>query len=196
MTQTSERDRLLGLVADLILRDGMIGVSLSAIARGVGSNNRMLLYYFGSKEELLTEASVTAFNRFPRLRSLFAQLATPGDLGTKLLAVWEDIAAPEHEGFLRVYFERFGVAVSEPDLWRTFIEQSSRDWLAHTTSALVARGHAPVVARNVATYLVAVWRGLQMGLLTGEARDQLAAANALAVTGAVAALAEAPQTAA
>ena len=52
-----ERARLLGLATDLILREGVIDMSLSAIARGIGSNNRMVLYYFGSKQGLLDEAA-------------------------------------------------------------------------------------------------------------------------------------------
>ena len=46
------------------------------IARAVGSNNRMLLYYFGSKERLLEAASEIAIERFPHLAAVFERLAT------------------------------------------------------------------------------------------------------------------------
>ena len=49
----NERQRLLALVGDLILAEGVSTLSLSGVARSIGSNNRMLLYYFGSKEDLL-----------------------------------------------------------------------------------------------------------------------------------------------
>ncbi|WP_156760807.1 TetR/AcrR family transcriptional regulator [Microbacterium karelineae] len=190
MTSTPERDRLLDLVADLILREGMIDVSLSAIARGVGSNNRMLLYYFESKENLLDEASVRAFDRFERLRDLFARLAGDGSLEDRLLAAWDDLSAPENVPYLRMYFQRFGVAMRDADQWASFTERAGHEWVDLTWRVIADEGHGEERARVVATEIVALWRGLQFALLTGVDPDRLRAAYGVGVRGALAALDE------
>jgi AcrR family transcriptional regulator len=44
-----ERERLLGLVAGYVLEHGIADLTLRRLAAAIGSNNRMLLYYFGSR---------------------------------------------------------------------------------------------------------------------------------------------------
>ncbi|WP_227496911.1 TetR/AcrR family transcriptional regulator [Planctomonas psychrotolerans] len=181
MDGTSERERLLGLVVDLILREGVIDLSLSAVARGIGSNNRMLLYYFGSKEDLLDEASVLAFERFPKLRDMFARLERAGDLEEGLLEAWDDLSAPENHSFLRLYFQRFGIAMRDAEQWTTFIERAGRQWVGLTRAVFVRAGYSDADSVIAATQIIALWRGLQFLLLTGVAADQLDAAHAAGI---------------
>lgn len=173
MDATPERQRLLQLVVDLILRDGVIDLSLSAIARAIRSNNRMLLYYFGSKQALIDEASARAFESFPRLRDMFARLGAPGDLETRLLTAWDDLADPESRPFVRLFFQRFGIAQREPDEWVDFTEQVGREWVISLRDALLAEGFAPDRALSAATRVIALFRGLQFLLLTGVDPQQL-----------------------
>jgi len=170
---TPERQRLLDLVVELILRDGVIDLSLSAISRAIGSNNRMLLYYFGSKQKLIDEASDVAFNSFPRLRDMFARLTAPGDLEERLLTAWDDLADPDSRPFVRLFFQRFGIALREPDEWVDFTEQVGREWVVALRDALVTEGLTPERAQSAATRVVALFRGLQFLLLTGVDPAQL-----------------------
>ena len=189
MDGTPERQRLLGLVVDLILRDGVIDLSLSAISRAIGSNNRMLLYYFGSKQALIGEAALRAFDRFPRLRDMFARLHAPGDLEERLTAAWDDLAAPESRPYLRLFFQRFGIAMRDPDEWEDFTERVGREWVEEVRSVLRAEGYAPEDALTGATQIVALLRGLQFLLLAGVAPETLRAAYG---AGILPALARAP----
>lgn len=173
MDSTPERQRLLDLVVDLILRDGVIDLSLSAISRAIGSNNRMLLYYFGSKQTLIDEASFVAFNSFPRLRDMFARLGAPGDLEARLLTAWDDLADPDSRPFVRLFFQRFGIAQREPDEWVAFTEQVGREWVDNVRDALLAEGFPPDRALSGATRIVALWRGLQFLILSGVEPAQL-----------------------
>ncbi|WP_156888185.1 TetR/AcrR family transcriptional regulator [Microbacterium indicum] len=187
-TTSAEKERLLELVADLILRDGVIGLSLSGIARGIGSNNRMLLYYFGSKQELLDDASVRAFERHPRLRTMFDRLHEEGDLEDLLIRAWEDLSSEENIPYLRVYFQSFGVAMRDGDEWESFTRRSRLQWVDLATSAIRQHGHDAERARIAATAIVALWRGLQMALISGGDREILRRSYAAGVAGAVAAL--------
>ena len=173
MDSTPERQRLLGLVVDLILQDGVIDLSLSAISRAIGSNNRMLLYYFGSKQALIEEASGVAFNSFPRLRDMFARLGEPGNLEARLLTAWDDLADPGSRPYVRLFFQRFGIAMRDPDEWGDFIEQVGREWVDNVRDALIADGFAPEAALSAATRIIALFRGLQFLLLTGVDPTQL-----------------------
>ncbi|GAA4784888.1 TetR/AcrR family transcriptional regulator [Microbacterium gilvum] len=165
VSTSPERERLLGLVTDLILRDGVIDLSLSAIGRGIGSNNRMLLYYFGSKEKLLHEASLVAFERFPRLGSMFARLAAPGELADRLDAAWEDLAAEENRPYIALFFQRFGIAMRDREQWHAYVDRSTHYWAEDLADILRDEGSSPGDALALATQIVALWRGLQLALL-------------------------------
>jgi AcrR family transcriptional regulator len=48
------REAAIEKMADHLLREGMAGASLRPLAAAAGTSDRMLLYYFANKEELLT----------------------------------------------------------------------------------------------------------------------------------------------
>lgn len=173
MVGTTERDRLLELVVDRILDASMIRMSLSGIARSIGSNNRMLLYYFGSREALLDEAAVRAFERFPLLRDLFVRLAESGDVESRLLRAWDDLAAPEHLPYLRLYFQQLGLAIHASDDWAPFISRSATQWLDLLGAQLLADGFGAQRSRSAAIEILSLWRGLQILLLTGARPEEL-----------------------
>ena len=185
---TPERERLLGLVVDLILREGVIDISLSSVARSIGSNNRMLLYYFGSKEALLDEAGLRALDRFALLREMFTRLGGAGDLQERLLAAWDDLSAPENFPYLRLYFQRFGVAMRDTAQWQTFIERAGRQWVQLTQAVFAREGYSDTDSLHAATQVVALWRGLQLLLLSGVRPEQLSDTYSLGVQGLLAQL--------
>lgn len=180
---TPERERLLGLVVDLILRDGVIDLSLSAISRSIGSNNRMLLYYFGSKEEVLYDASVLALERFPRLVTMFDRLAGPEPLLDRLDAAWDDLAAVENRPYLVIFFQRFGMAMRDREQWHSYIDRATRFWAEDLSQILEADGYSARDAVVAATQIVATWRGLQFALLAGADIEVLRAGYGEGVRG-------------
>ena len=175
----SGRERLLERVADHVLEHGATDLSLSELARAVGSNNRMLLYYFGSKEEALRQAILVAFARFPHLEGALGRLAAGGGpLRDRLLTVWRDIAHPDNLPFLALFFQSFGVALYHPDRNRELLGRLGAEWVADVRGVLETEGVEPPTALRVATLLVAEWRGLQFALLSGTDPAQLDAAYA------------------
>jgi AcrR family transcriptional regulator len=173
------RDRLLERVADHVLEHGATDLSLSELARAVGSNNRMLLYYFGSKEEVLRQATLVAFGRYPHLEGALRRLAERDrPLRDRLLQVWQDIAHPENLPFLALFFQAFGVALYHPDRNRDLLVRLGVEWVEDVRVVLVAEGLEDAAALRVATQLVAEWRGLQFALLSGADRAVLDASYA------------------
>lgn len=176
-----ERARLLRAVADELLEQGSSEMSLSGIARAIGSNNRMLLYYFNSKEELLSAASLEVYSRFPRLLALMDHLDGPGDIHDRLDAVWRDLAAPDSLPFLRFFFEAFGIASHQPDRYERFLSTVTDTWPPAIVAALRRDGHGEEAARMLALQIMALWRGLQFALLSGSPRAVLDEAHRSAV---------------
>jgi AcrR family transcriptional regulator len=173
------RRRLLELVADHVLAHGASELSLSELARAVGSNNRMLLYYFGSKEEVLQQATLAAFERFPILEGALRRLRTgDGPLRDRLLQVWADIAHPDNRPFLALFFQAFGVALYHPERNAELFQRLGGEWVGEVQRSLEAEGMSAPRAQVLATQLVTEWRGLQVSLLTGAPRELLDASYA------------------
>jgi AcrR family transcriptional regulator len=186
-TGSPERRRLLAAVTDLCLQQGISSLSLRSLARSIGSNNRMLLYYFGSKEALFVAALGDAGARFPLLQSALAALTTPGEtLEARLEAAWMAISAPENEPFLRLFFEVVGLSARDSERFADFRADLITDWPDRVATALAAEGLDGPVTRILADQLVALWRGLQVELISGADRARVNSAY----TDAASALAE------
>jgi AcrR family transcriptional regulator len=172
--QPTGRERLLERIADHVLEHGATDLSLSELARAVGSNNRMLLYYFGAKEEALRQATLVAFERYPHLEGALRRLGhADRPLRARLLAAWQDIAHPDNLPFLALFFQAFGVALYHPDRNRELLLRLGVEWVAEVRGVLEGEGVERASAERIATQLVAAWRGLQFALLSGADRAAL-----------------------
>jgi AcrR family transcriptional regulator len=160
-----ERDRLLRLVAEHVLANGVTSLTLRGLARDVGSNNRMLLYYFGSKEQIVREAlQAVGRDLFPGFENAWAGLENgEGALRDDLQEVWEHIADPANLPFLRLFFEVFGQASQQPGYADLLGDIGS--WHRPAVARFLREGMSLTVAEARATELIALWRGLQMSLI-------------------------------
>jgi AcrR family transcriptional regulator len=177
----SERDRLLGLIADYVLEHGIAELTLRRLGAAIGTNNRMLLYYFASKEQLIAQALMAASLRFPTFAAALSALDGPGPLRERLDAVWAGIAARENHPFHRLFFEVYGVALHQPGRFDDFLARVGHDWTNLVAGRLRAEGVPDPEAGTIAREIVALWRGLQFDLLsTGDAAEVAEAHSAAA----------------
>ncbi|MER5179430.1 TetR/AcrR family transcriptional regulator [Streptomyces sp. NPDC002896] len=177
----SERARLLRLSADHILAHGVAGLSLRGIGQAVGSNNRMLLYYFGSKEGLITAALTEAGRRFPLLELVFELLEDRRHpLRTRLETAWETLSADENLPYHRIFFEVLGLAGYQRERFDAFLGAVGKDWRERAAAALRADGVPADSADDLARELISLWRGLQLDLLTAGDRAATLRVNAAA----------------
>jgi AcrR family transcriptional regulator len=151
------RAAVLAKAADYVLARGLAGLSLRPLAKALGTSTRMLLYDFGSKDQLIHEILAEIRRREESL--LEAEVHTLDD-------VWRWIAAPEREPFLRLFFEIYVGA-----LGRQEAEPLVRDWLDY----LQTSWHPPV-DEATATLMVAVVRGLLLDRRTTGDRERTDAA--------------------
>ena len=138
------------MAADYVLERGLADLSLRPLASALGTSTRMLLYDFGSKEQLVHEILAEIRRREESL--LGAEVRSLDD-------VWHWISAPEREPFLRLFFEIYVGALGSEEA-----EPLVRDWLEFLRTSW-----RPPVDEATATLMVAVVRGLLLDrLATGD----------------------------
>jgi AcrR family transcriptional regulator len=101
----ARREAAIERMADHVLANGLAGSSLRPLARAAGTSDRMLLYYFADKDELL---AVTLERVAVRLAGLLdAALPAGTRLAPDLLlgAIWSGMTSPAMQPFLRVWLE-------------------------------------------------------------------------------------------
>ncbi|MGY1752267.1 hypothetical protein [Blastococcus sp. SYSU D01042] len=124
-----QRAALLDGVVEYVLREGVATLSLRPLAAALGTSDRMLLYYFGSRDRMLVLV-LTAVGE--RLRAGLeavtpAQRAAPGRLLAALRAAFELDGA---EPILRLYVEVSGLAARGREPFGAIAAAIAEDWLS------------------------------------------------------------------
>ncbi|GAA1802165.1 TetR/AcrR family transcriptional regulator [Nesterenkonia flava] len=165
--RTEEADRLMGLVIEHILAHGIHDLTLNGLAKAVGSNNRMLLYYFESKENLISQAISEAFQGLPTLNTLLPRLYEQGDLRAQLQEGWRTLRAEENRQYIILFFEMFAVAVRAPQRHHEYLQTLRDYWTNAIWSAFIHHGWESENAYCATMRLLSLWRGLQFQWLAG-----------------------------
>jgi AcrR family transcriptional regulator len=158
------RGQLLAASVAYVREHGFTGLSLRQLGAAIGSSHRMLAYHFGSKEGLLV-ALVEAIEAEERGR-LAAVEDEVGDQAAALRAVWAEVAAAEHDGEERLFFELYGQALQGRAPAASLLPGLVHDWLI---------GDSPA-ERTERRLMLAVVRGLLLDLLGTGGRAEVGAA--------------------
>ena len=162
-----QRAELLEKVVDYILKHGLVDLSLRPLAAALRTSPRMLLYFFGSKEQLLAEALTKG--RARQRREFARALSTRSSRGERLRLAWEVWSSKESKRSTWLFFEAFTLAMRDRRRFPGFLERLVKDWLPFFEQAVVAAGVETQRVKPVATFILATIRGLQLDMLaTGE----------------------------
>lgn len=171
---SARRQELLERAYRYVLEHGLADMSLRPMAAAVGSSPRVLLFLFGSKDDLvralLARARADELALLARLRGSAGAGRGGGSLGDTAAAVWGWLIAPEHRSLLRVWVESYAKSLTEPaGSWAGFARSTVDDWLSLLAEA--QPHHARDTPAGVAqrTLVLAVLRGGLLDLLaTGD----------------------------
>ncbi|WP_327358971.1 TetR/AcrR family transcriptional regulator [Streptomyces sp. NBC_01304] len=167
-TGGDRRGRIVDAAVDHVAAHGISDLSLRRLGAAIGVSHRMLIHYFGSKEQLLVEIVRTSELR---QRALLSQLRlepglSPADASRRL---WQQLTDPELAGQERLFFEICAQGLRGRPEVAPLLERLVTDWLEPLVAAEVAAGVDPATARNRARLGLATVRGLLLDLLaTGD----------------------------
>jgi AcrR family transcriptional regulator len=174
MARTADDQRrvdLLERILDYVMENGLSDLSLRPLAEAVDSSPRVLLYYFGSKERLVTEVLVAAG---ARQRTIFDGL--PRDATSyreTVSAAWRAMSAPEHEAVFRLFFEVYGLSLQNPKRFPGFLQRAVDVWLDYLQPSALRDGYSKADARAIATVILAGYRGFLLDLCTTRDRRRI-----------------------
>jgi AcrR family transcriptional regulator len=172
------RDELLAGVQRYLLEHGLSDLSLRPLAAALGTNSRMLIYYFGTKERLIAEALDSTREQEMALYGLPAGTEAIDDA---LRWIWTQVVAPRNERGLRLYFEVYALALQKPELYGDFARSSLTSWITFAEGWLRRAGVRDRDCATWATIVVDLVRGVTLDLLaTGDRTRADAAVDELA----------------
>jgi AcrR family transcriptional regulator len=165
--ESARRAQLLERCYEYVLEHGLASVSLRPLAAAVGSSPRVLLFLFGSKDELVRELLARARAEELELPALGSAAA---GLPAAALQVWGWLAADRRRGLLRLWVESYARSLIEPDgPWGPFARATVDDWLGLLGAAQPPAERETTAGLAQRTLVLAVLRGALLDLLaTGE----------------------------
>jgi AcrR family transcriptional regulator len=174
----AHRLELLDRAVDFVSVHGLSGLSLRPLAKALGTSPRVLLYYFGSKDEL-----IVAIIRRGRARqqTTIAGLKLTSDLspGELMRLLWRHWTDAKHLPLMRLFFEVYALALSQPARFPGFLEGAIEEWLGALQACSTRPGDTHADARVFATMLIATFRGFTLDLAATGDRKRLNDAVAL-----------------
>lgn len=143
---------LLQRAAAYVLRHGLTDLSLRPLAAELGTNARMLLYHFGSKEELIVQV-LTALGQ--QQQALLAATLTEGASPAERFGqLWALLTSPELTPFMRSLFEVELRAIDGEVLYQQFARELLQGWMG------LVQVNLKTEALPVANFVMAALTGL------------------------------------
>lgn len=168
----AHRAELLERALDYVCERGLAGLSLRPLAKALRTSPRVLLYYFGSKDELVVE--LVRRGR-ARQHATMAHLKLSSDLSAREVtrALWRHYSSPQFEPLMRLFFEIYALALQDRARFPGFIESAVEDWLAALESCCTLPGYTRDDARAYASLLIAGFRGFLLDLCATHDRARI-----------------------
>lgn len=130
-TEPQKKQELLERCLAAAIEVGILDAGINTIAQRVGTSGRMLVYHFGSKQEL--ERQIIALLETQLREKLWSfqnvSLEQTDRLAEPLLEMWRHLTSPEMYGLLKMTMELNQRAIQGDLETRLFIEHESKQWV-------------------------------------------------------------------
>jgi AcrR family transcriptional regulator len=158
---TTRREEFAQAATDYVLEHGLIGLSLRPLAAAIGTSDRMLLYHFGSKDDL-----VAAVLRASNDRSVAEITALPPapDVRRAVLGLWAAMTTDQLERCQRTYVEAAALGLFGREPYATVVREANATWVSAVADHLVASGTTRAKAVRATVLLDAAFMGFQLDL--------------------------------
>lgn len=157
----ARRAALAEAATDFALEHGLIGLSLRPLAAAIGTSDRMLLYHFTSKDDL-----VAAVLRESNDRSIaqIRALAARGSVREEVLALWTAMNEPDLDRCQRVYVEAAALGLLGQEPYASVVREANAAWARALADRLSEAGALRARVDRAVMLMDAAFMGFQLDL--------------------------------
>lgn len=122
------KDEMLAEALAAALEHGLNQLTFGSLARRLGTSDRMVVYYFPSKDDLVREVLVSMGVRLQQ--SLAEAFSLPAsDHRALVAAAWPAVARPAADPIFALFFEAMGLAASGRDPYKALMPDLVEAWV-------------------------------------------------------------------
>jgi AcrR family transcriptional regulator len=160
-----KRDDLVAQASEVLARSGVIDTSLRALATDMGTSARMLIHYFGSKENLILAVLKRQRQQTMPDVELFA---TAAELRQWCLDDWQSITRGENRSRLRILEQVFGAACGQYSPYASYTAETLAELTRNAQLRMEAIGIPTAIAQSRARLALAAIQGLVIDYFTTD----------------------------
>jgi len=163
----AKAEELLGSIIEIVRRQGLAGFSLDNLAPQLGTSSRMLVYYFGGKDELLGRIVYTLRD------DIVTQLENEpvGSITDAIDRWWGHYRANPTD--MQFFFHLTSRSFEEPEKFQEFSSTAVGQWLSYFKRSLQGHVTTDQEAESVSRLVLATVRGLMADLLITADKRQV-----------------------
>ena len=132
--KSNARAELLASAIAWVADNGIGDVSLRALAEAIGTSHRMLLFHFGSKEQLMVEV-VRAVEADQRATVVEIAADDGVDITLRMRQHWLSLLDPSLRNNIRLFYEVYADALRGRAYTKDFLDEVMAAWLPPVTAA-------------------------------------------------------------
>lgn len=162
---SNKAEQMLPAIVAILRERGPEGFILSSIAEDLGTSSRMLIYHFGSRDELL--GKVMKVVREETIEYLVQ--TRPTSLIEAINRWWEYYM--NHLSDMQLFFHLASRRFEEPTQFEEFASTAVERWIRYFADSVEAEGKSPTTAVVLGRLTIAALRGLVVDYLITEDRE-------------------------
>jgi AcrR family transcriptional regulator len=153
------REEWTSAATDYVLAHGLISLSLRPLAAALGTSDRMLLYHFDTKDDLV---AAVLYESNDRAVAAVSALPASADLRAAVHDLWAVVQSPEFEPCTRLYVEAAALGLFGREPYVSVVRAANQRWLGCFVTHLTRSGVARPLAKRAATVIDAAFLGFQL----------------------------------
>ena len=159
MPEATRREELAEAATDYALEHGLIGLSLRPLAQALGTSDRMLLYHFDDKDDLVATILRTTIARSAQN---LHELPAPRDLRSAVIELWREVSTGPQERCQRLYVEAAALGLFGREPYATTMQETNVEWVSAVSAHFERAGLGRTAARQATVLVDATFMGLQL----------------------------------
>lgn len=165
MPAESRKDELLEQVVDHVLTHGLIGLTLRPLAADIGTSDRMLIYHFGSRDDLV---SAVVEDVSQRSIAHLQQLPSARSVRSAVNRLWTEYQRAPMLQLLDVYVQAAATGLIGREPYRSATRAGNARWKEALADYMVRSGAPRRRVGRIVTLVDSSLFGFQLDLTTDQ----------------------------